>query len=110
MKDFPVGPLALASLLVAPFTVHAETPVALPALDVVSTPIIEANRVDPFAGVSTVVGEDQVRDLNAQDSPSVWRSPPGGHISATTRWALSVVRKAAGSSCAAWARAARAAR
>ena len=81
MKDFPVGPLALASLLVAPFTVHAETPVALPALDVVSTPIIEANRVDPFAGVSTVVGEDQVRDLNAQDLPSALRRTPGVTIS-----------------------------
>jgi iron complex outermembrane receptor protein len=68
-------------LLAVPAAVTAEAPVALPALEVVATPIIEANRVDAFGGVSTVVGEEQVRDLNAQDLPSALRRTPGVTIS-----------------------------
>lgn len=61
----------------------AQQPLALelPSIEVVATPIIAGNEVDDFAGVSSVVGEQQIRDLNAQDVQSALRRTPGVSIS-----------------------------
>ncbi len=48
---------------------------------VVSTPIIEGNRVDSFAAGSTIVTEEQIKNLNAQDLTTALRRTPGVNIS-----------------------------
>jgi iron complex outermembrane receptor protein len=48
---------------------------------VTASPIIEGNRVNSFGGSSTVVTEEQIADLNAQDLPSALRLVPGVVIS-----------------------------
>lgn len=48
---------------------------------VTASPIIEGNRVSDFGGSSTVVTEEQIADLNAQDLPSALRLTPGVVIS-----------------------------
>jgi iron complex outermembrane receptor protein len=53
----------------------------LSSVDVVGSPIIEANAVDGFASLSTVVTDAQVRDLNALDLSSALRRTPGVTIS-----------------------------
>lgn len=50
-------------------------------VEVVATPIIEANRVEPHAGQVTTVTKQQIEDLNAQDLPSALRMTPGVVIS-----------------------------
>lgn len=76
----------LVILLVPFFSVipaHAEDKKPTPMQDmvVVSSPIIEGNQVDPFAGSKTVVGQDQIDDLNAQDLSTALRRTPGVNIS-----------------------------
>ena len=61
--------------------VLGEAPTELPAVQVLATPIIEGNQVDTFGGVSTVVGQEQVLELNAQDLPAALRRTPGVTIS-----------------------------
>lgn len=48
---------------------------------VVSTPIIEGNQVDRYGAGATVVTEDQISDLNAQDLGTALRRTPGVNIS-----------------------------
>lgn len=48
---------------------------------VVSTPIIEGNQVDRYGSTSTVVTEEQLSDLNAQDLGTALRRTPGVTIS-----------------------------
>ncbi len=47
----------------------------------VASPVIDANPVDAFGGVSTTVSDAQVRDLNALDLASALRRTPGVTIS-----------------------------
>jgi outer membrane receptor protein involved in Fe transport len=53
----------------------------LKELEVVASPIIEGNQLDRYASEKTVVSEEQIRDLNAQDLPSALRMTPGVNIS-----------------------------
>jgi outer membrane cobalamin receptor len=53
----------------------------LGTVTVVASPIIEANEVDRYAGEKSIVSEDQIRDLNAQDVTSALRKTPGVNIS-----------------------------
>lgn len=48
---------------------------------VVAQPIIEGNQVTRYGGTKTIVGADQVSDLNAQDVTSALRTTPGVTIS-----------------------------
>ena len=56
-------------------------PVRMDEVVVTASPIIEGNRVSDFGGSSTVVTEEQIADLNAQDLPSALRLVPGVAIS-----------------------------
>jgi iron complex outermembrane receptor protein len=47
---------------------------------VVAPPIIEGNEVDRYAGEKTVVSEDQIKDMNAQNIASALRMSPGVNI------------------------------
>ncbi|MGE5799253.1 MAG: TonB-dependent receptor [Syntrophaceae bacterium] len=83
--------ILLAVLLLAflharvPAGLAAETegqkPVRMEEVVVTASPIIEGNRVNDFGGSSTVVTEEQIADLNAQDLPSALRLVPGVGIS-----------------------------
>ena len=83
--------ILLAVLLLAflqtwvPAGLAAETegqkPVRMEEVVVTASPIIEGNRVNSFGGSSTVVTEEQIADLNAQDLPSALRLVPGVVIS-----------------------------
>lgn len=53
----------------------------LPVVTVVANPIIEEVRTDDYSAVSAVVGEEQLRDLNALDLASALRRTPGVSIS-----------------------------
>jgi iron complex outermembrane receptor protein len=55
--------------------------VALEEVVVVATPITEGNTVNRYGGQVTVVREEQISDLNAQDLPSALRMTPGVVIS-----------------------------
>lgn len=48
---------------------------------VVAQPIIEGNQVTRYGGTKTIVGTDQVNDLNAQDVTTALRTTPGVTIS-----------------------------
>ena len=56
-------------------------PVRMGEVVVTASPIIEGNRVNNFGSSSTVVTEQQIADLNAQDLPSALRLVPGVVIS-----------------------------
>lgn len=47
----------------------------------VTAPIIEGNVTDPYGGQKTLVSEEQIEDLNAQDLTSALRRTPGVTIS-----------------------------
>ncbi len=53
----------------------------LDEITVTASPVIEGNTVDAFAGQKTLVSEDQIRDLNAQDIGTALRRTPGVNIS-----------------------------
>jgi len=48
---------------------------------IISTPIIEGNQVDRYAGQATSVTEEQINDLNARDIGTALRKAPGVTIS-----------------------------
>ena len=54
---------------------------AIPDVVVVAKPIIEEVRLDDRSTVSSIVGEDQLKDLNAADLASALRRTPGVSIS-----------------------------
>ncbi|SFM93883.1 TonB-dependent receptor [Thermodesulforhabdus norvegica] len=58
-----------------------EQEASLEALVVTGSPIIEGNVLDKYGGQKTVVTENQVFELNAQDLPSALRRVPGVTIS-----------------------------
>lgn len=51
------------------------------SIEVVASPIIEGNVVDRYAGQQTVVSQEQIKDLNAQDLATAVRQAPGVTIS-----------------------------
>lgn len=53
----------------------------LQEMTVVDSPIVEGNVVDRYATQQTVVGKDQIHDLNAPDLTSALRRTPGVNIS-----------------------------
>jgi len=70
------------SLLGATALAHADTPpVELPQTSVIGSSVIDQNKVDSFGSLSTVVGQDQIRDLNALDLSSALRRTPGVTVS-----------------------------
>jgi outer membrane cobalamin receptor len=48
---------------------------------VVAPPVIEGNQVTRYGGTKTIIGTEQVNDLNAQDVTNVLRTTPGVTIS-----------------------------
>ncbi|MEE4357523.1 MAG: TonB-dependent receptor [Desulfococcaceae bacterium] len=53
----------------------------LDEITVTASPVIEGKALDAFAGQKTVVSEEQIRDLNAQDIGTALRRTPGVNIS-----------------------------
>jgi iron complex outermembrane receptor protein len=54
---------------------------SLDEIKVIASPVIDANKVDPFASLTTVVGRDQIEDLNATDLTAALRRTPGVTVS-----------------------------
>ena len=74
--------LAKRALLAAVLTVRVaaadtDAVVPLPKVVVTGTPIIEENGLTPLAGQFTVVTQEQITELNAQDLQSALRETPG---------------------------------
>ena len=59
----------------------AEEVFELEEIQVVASPIIERNLLDPFAGQKTLVSEAQIEILNVQDLTAALRKTPGINIS-----------------------------
>jgi iron complex outermembrane receptor protein len=59
----------------------AQSGVLLKEEVVVASPVIEGNQVSRYGGVKTVVGQEQIHDLNAQDVTNALRTTPGVTIS-----------------------------
>lgn len=53
----------------------------LPVTPVIGSSVIDQNSVDSFASLTTVVGQQQIRDLNALDLASALRRTPGVTVS-----------------------------
>ena len=70
------------SLLGATAAAQADNqPVELPETTVIGSSVIDQNKVDSFGSLTTVVGQDQIRDLNALDLSSALRRTPGVTVS-----------------------------
>ena len=70
------------SLLGTTAAAQAENqPVELPETMVIGSSVIDQNKVDSFGSLTTVVGQDQIRDLNALDLSSALRRTPGVTVS-----------------------------
>ncbi|NJB66598.1 iron complex outermembrane receptor protein [Desulfobaculum xiamenense] len=81
-KHLVAGILLLAALVSSVSALAGETEkpadaVRLDEMTVVATPLIHGNEVDRYGAVSTVVSEEQIRDLNALDIASALRRTPG---------------------------------
>lgn len=71
-----------AALALSSGTALAQTDsVELPETTVVGTSVIDQNNVDSFGSLTTVVGQEQIRDLNALDLSSALRRTPGVVVS-----------------------------
>ena len=77
-KRFTKISLAILALSNIAF-LNAQT--VIPDVVVVAKPIVEEVRLDDRSSISSVVGEDQLRDLNAADLASALRRTPGVSIS-----------------------------
>jgi iron complex outermembrane receptor protein len=74
--------MALAGMGGAAFAAEtAATETRLKEEVVVAPPVIEGNQVTRYGGTKTIVGADQVNDLNAQDVTNALRTTPGVTIS-----------------------------
>ena len=71
--------LALLATVLSVRVAAADTDavVPLPEVVVTGTPIIEENGLTPLAGQFTVITEEQITELNAQDLQSALRETPG---------------------------------
>lgn len=72
--------LGVAALLLGS-SGNARAAVELPASDVIGSAVIDENRTDAFASMSTHVSQKQIRDLNALDLSSALRRTPGVTVS-----------------------------
>ncbi len=78
------GAVTVISMLMLASVVSArqDTPIEeMQPLVVVATPVIEGNFVDSYGSSSTIITEDQLRNLNAQDLGTALRQTPGVNIS-----------------------------
>jgi iron complex outermembrane receptor protein len=73
--------LAMAQSTVSSPNKTQSPPVTLSPVVVMSNPIIDSVRVDPFSSTSAVVTESQLRDQNAFDLATALRRTPGVQIS-----------------------------
>ena len=73
--------IGLCVCLLASAPVAAEEARRLDDMQVVASPIIEGNLVDRYAGQKTLVTEEQIDSLNAQDMTAALRKTPGVNIS-----------------------------
>ncbi len=69
--------LLAAVLSIRVFAADTDAVVPLPKVVVTGTPIIQENRLTPLAGEVTVVTQEQITELNAQDLQSALRETPG---------------------------------
>ncbi|MDP9531207.1 TonB-dependent receptor [Pseudomonas protegens] len=73
--------VSLSLLSVATVASAENLPVELPPTTVVGSSVIDQNKTDSFASLTTVVGQEQIRDLNALDLSSALRRTPGVTVS-----------------------------
>lgn len=73
--------LTVVGAVCGPQALAQQEPVRLPPVGVVASPIIEGNRFDAFGGQTTVVTDEQIDDLNANDLTTALRRVPGVTIS-----------------------------
>jgi len=76
-----VAGMAGPALAAEPDGENSTSPVNLKEEVVVASPIIEGNQVTRYGGTKTIIGADQVNDLNAQDVTNALRTTPGVTIS-----------------------------
>ncbi|ROQ93197.1 TonB-dependent receptor [Desulfosoma caldarium] len=75
------GALALVFIAGVGMCEEMLEPTVLEPVRVVGSPIIEGNAIDAFAAQKTVVTDQQMEDLNAQDLQTALRQTPGVTIS-----------------------------
>lgn len=73
--------ISLALWGMASATAAQVNPIELPESKVTGKAVIDENAVDAFASMATLVGEEQIRDLNALDLSSALRRTPGVTVS-----------------------------
>ena len=75
--------LALAGLLISQHATAnaAGDEQALPTVEIIASPVIDANEVDEFASLTTRVTDAQIRDTGALDLAAALRTTPGVQIS-----------------------------
>ncbi len=76
-----LNPISLALTLGFCSAANAQVNSSLPVVVISAQPLIEELRVDEFAMSSAVIGEAQLRDLNAVDLAAALRRTPGVQIS-----------------------------
>jgi len=82
MEFYPFMRLSRSAFIVAcifPITSFATE--MLEEMHVVDSAVIDANKIDTFSSLSTVVGEQQIKDLNANDLTAALRRTPGVVVS-----------------------------
>ncbi|HSW38839.1 MAG TPA: TonB-dependent receptor plug domain-containing protein, partial [Acidobacteriota bacterium] len=80
-KWISAAALFFLAVVIAVSPVMAEETEELEEIVVMATPIIDGNIVDSYGFTSTVVTEEQIRNLNAQDIGTALRRTPGVNIS-----------------------------
>ncbi len=86
LKEILLGLMLVAGSAGVAFAAEAEefpdgSAVRLKEEVVIAAPIIEGNQVTRYGGTKTIVGAEQVNDLNAQDVTTALRTTPGVTIS-----------------------------
>lgn len=81
-KRYLLLALTIASLIfpLTPFA-YEKNDLELSTILVVASPIIEGNEKDRYGSEKTIVSEEQIEDLNAQDIAGALRRTPGVNIS-----------------------------
>jgi len=73
--------LALGTFFLSSQKTVAQEASSLPAITVVSRPLVQAIKLDSFSAVTAVISQAQIRDLNAVDLAAALRRTPGVEIS-----------------------------
>lgn len=81
MKQTRLTPIALASLFVAQMASAQAVVESLETIEVRARPIIDSQRINPGATLTTVVSSEQIKDLGALDLAAGLRLAPGVQIS-----------------------------